>query len=58
MMPQKTADAIFKSHALCSRSAEVRAETSNLIAQARQAIAASKAAIDRLNRLDGPLRHL
>jgi len=53
-MPQKTAAAISKSHEFCSRSLEVRADTSHLIAEARQAIAASKAAINRLNRLDGP----
>jgi hypothetical protein len=41
-MPQKTADAISKSHELCPGIVEVRAETSNLIAEARQAIVVAR----------------
>jgi len=52
-MPQKTAAAISKSPELCLRSVEGRAETAHLIAEARQAIAVSKAAINCLDRLDG-----
>ncbi|MBV8132729.1 MAG: hypothetical protein JO282_09520 [Alphaproteobacteria bacterium] len=57
-MPQKSPPQFPKSHELCLRSVEGRAETTHFIAEARQAIAVSKAALNHLNRLDGPLRGL
>lgn len=54
-MSQKTADGISKLRELCWRGVEVLTEIEHFIAESRQTIEVGKVAIDRLNRLYGPL---
>jgi hypothetical protein len=57
-MPQKTSGAISESLERCSRRIRVWAEIEHLIAEARQAIDASKAVIDRLDLSGGTNRNI